>query len=67
MKQIEVKIEGKGDDQVLVIKVPLQKPTASKSGKTLVVASTHGNVRTEAEVDGKKVTIGVNAYIPVAA
>ena len=54
------KVEG----NELVIRVPLNPvPTASKTGKTLVVASSHGNKVTEAEVNGKKVTIGVNAYI----
>lgn len=46
----------------LVITLPLQAPAASKSGRTMVVASTRGNVETEATVDGKKVIIGVNAY-----
>lgn len=47
----------------LVIRIPLQAPAPSASGKTLVVASSHGNQKTEALVDGKPVTIGVNAYI----
>lgn len=47
----------------LIITIPLQAPTLSASKKTLVVASTHGNVKTNALVDGKPVTIGVNAYI----
>lgn len=47
----------------LVIRIPLQKPTKSASGKTLVVATSHGNQQTEAKVDGKLVTVGVNAYI----
>lgn len=48
----------------LVIRLPLQTPPApSASGKTLVVATTRGNVRTAVMVDGKPVTIGVNAYI----
>ena len=38
-------------------------PAPSASGKTLVVASTHGNVVTDAMVNGKPVTIGLNAYI----
>jgi hypothetical protein len=46
-----------------VITLPLEKPTPSASGKTLVVASTHGNQRTTVEIDGKPVTVGVNAYI----
>ena len=47
----------------LVITLPLEKPTPSASGKTLVVASTHGNQRTTVEIEGKPVTVGVNAYI----
>jgi hypothetical protein len=50
-------------DGNLVITIPLQKPAPSASGKTLVVATTHGNTVTTATVDGKPVTIGVNAYI----
>lgn len=47
----------------LVIRLPLGKPTPSASGKTLVVATSHGNQKTEAKVDGKPIVIGVNAYI----
>lgn len=47
----------------LVIEIDLQEPKPSKSGKTHVVASTHGNKATEAEVNGLPVTIGLNAYI----
>ena len=36
----------------------------SGSGKTLVVASTYGNKETDCLVGGKKVIVGVNAYIP---
>jgi len=50
-------------DGNLVITIPLQKPTPSATGKTLVVATTHGNMVTTATVDGKPVTIGLNAYI----
>lgn len=53
-----------GDE--LVLRIPMNsKPERSASGKTLVVASTHGNKETDCVVNGKKVTIGVNAYIPV--
>jgi hypothetical protein len=48
----------------LVIRLPLNgNPTPSASGKTLVVASSHGNKETTATVNGKPVVIGVNAYI----
>ena len=53
-------------DGHLMIALPLQTPTPSASGKTLVVASTHGNSKTEVEVPGhpgKKIVLGVNAYI----
>jgi hypothetical protein len=49
----------------LVIEIPLNSsPVPSASGKTLVIASTHGNKVTEAQVNGKHVVVGLNAYIP---
>ncbi len=56
---MKVTIEG-GE---LVIRIPLEKPTRSKSGKTLLVATSGGNIETEAVVDGKPITVGLNAYI----
>ena len=54
-------VEIKGN--VLTIKIEMQKPTPSASGKTLVVASSHGNQPTAAQINGKPVIIGLNAYI----
>jgi hypothetical protein len=52
------------EDGCLVIRVPMNPtPVRSASGKTLVVASTHGNKQTEVEVDGKPVIVGLNAYV----
>ena len=49
----------------LVIEIPLNAvPVPSLSGKTWVVASTRGNKATEAQVNGKNVVVGLNAYIP---
>lgn len=50
-------------DNKLYIEIDLEKPTPSASGKTLVVASSRGNFVSTAMVDGKPVTIGLNAYI----
>ncbi len=56
---MDVKIEnGK-----LHITIELQEPTPSASGKTLVVATTHGNMPTQCMINGKPVVIGLNAYI----
>jgi hypothetical protein len=49
--------------QTLTLVLDLQEPTPSASGKTLVVATTHGNQPTDATVNGKPVIVGVNAYI----
>lgn len=54
----------KVDKKNLTITLPLQEPTPSSSGKSLVVASTHGNVVTDAKIGGKNVVLGFNAYIP---
>ena len=54
------------DGDELILRIPKNaKPERSASGNTLVVASTHGNKETDCVVDGKKVIVGVNAYIPV--
>jgi len=48
----------------LVIRLPLNKtPIPSTSGKTLVIASTRGNQKTDAVVNGQPVIVGVNAYV----
>lgn len=59
-KKLTAAIEG----EYLVIRVPMNaRPTPSSTGKTLVVASSHGNKQTEVEIDGKPVIVGVNAYV----
>jgi hypothetical protein len=59
-KKLTAAIEG----EYLVIKVPLNPtPVRSATGKTLVVASTHGNKQTEVEIQGQPVFLGLNAYI----
>ena len=63
-KKEERTLSASVEDGFLVIRVPLNdKPTPSRSGRNLTVATTHGNVPTEAMIDGRPVTIGVNAYI----
>ena len=47
----------------LIIKIQMQEPRPSASGKTLVVATTSGNIVTTAQVNGKAVIVGLNAYI----
>ena len=45
----------------LIITIPIS-PRTSKSGKSLVIASTGGNVATGLEHGGKPVILGLNAY-----
>jgi hypothetical protein len=60
IKKLTAAIEG----EYLVVRVPMNpKPTPSATGKTLVVATSHGNKQTELEIDGKPIFVGVNAYI----
>lgn len=52
------------ENNELVIRVPLNAtPVLSASGKSLVIATSHGNQKTEAMVNKKPVIVGVNAYI----
>lgn len=52
-------------DNVLTIQIPLEpKPyQLSPSGKTYSVASSHGNQKTAVMIEGKPLTVGLNAYI----
>jgi hypothetical protein len=56
------------DGKQLIITADLETPTLSTSKKTLVVASTYGNLRTGIKLhhDGKDkpVTLSLTAYIP---
>lgn len=60
---MDVKITGKN----LVITIPLDEaPKPSGSGKSLIVASTRGNLKTDLKVGGKELTISVNAYTAIS-
>lgn len=58
-----MKVTIEGGELVIRIECNVDSPAPSKSGKTLVIASTHGNQATTCEVNGKAVVVGVNAYI----
>jgi len=52
------------DEKTLIIRLPLQKPVRSKSsGKTLVIASTHGAVGTDVSYHGRRIVAVANAFI----
>lgn len=53
----------KVDEGDLVIRIPLQEPTPSANGKTLVVATSHGFKKTDATVGGKPVIVVATACI----
>ena len=59
LKQVIVDEQAK----TLTLVLDLEEPTPSASGKTLVVASTRGNAKTDAQIEGKTLVVGVNAYI----
>lgn len=63
MSNLKVTIEKEGSVDILQVRIPLQQPRPSATGKTMVVASTGGNQATEVQVAGKVVTVGLNAYI----
>ena len=51
-------------DGKLVIEIPVNEPLIpSKTGKTLVVASSHGCLRTNADVEEKPVYINLSAFV----
>lgn len=41
-------------------------PVRSKSGKTDLVVTTNGALKTQATVGGKALTVNLNAYVPAS-
>jgi hypothetical protein len=58
---MSLKVRQKGD--VLKIELPLEKPRLSKSGKTMLVASTYGARTTGVRYEGRKIVVVANAFI----
>lgn len=59
---MQVKLEKKGKQEILVITLPVDKKP-SKSGKSMLIATTNGNIPSKVEVDGQTLVVSVNAYI----
>ena len=60
---LKVTIDKKKKEMTIVIPIN-DPPTPSNSGKTLIVATTSGNaVISDVEINGKPLTLGLNAYI----
>lgn len=52
-------------DGVLFIAIPVTEGyPLSKSGKSRMVATSEGIIKTDVKVDGKVLSIGLNAFIP---
>lgn len=63
----QIMISAKIENGKLIITADIDpEPKPSATGKTLIVASSHGNQVTTAIVKGKPVVIGFNAYIKPA-
>tara|TARA_Y100000310_G_scaffold76106_2_gene72531 strand:- start:138 stop:350 length:213 start_codon:yes stop_codon:yes gene_type:complete len=59
-----LKIERTSEE--LIVRIPLvdaDPPRRSKTGKTLVIASTEGNQKVSGKAGEQEVIVGVNAYV----
>ncbi len=59
---MKVTIDSKAKTMTIVIPIN-DPPVESSTGRTLSVASSHGNKETEVKVNGLPVYVGLNAYI----
>ena len=64
MKAKTFSVMKEGDE--LVVRVPLEKPKRSASGKTQVVASSHGPFNTGIEFEGFPIIANFNAFFHAA-
>jgi hypothetical protein len=60
-----MRIKAKYDGQTLHIHLPLETPRPSKTGKTMVVASTYGVKDTTVKFEGRTVVVVANAFFYV--
>lgn len=52
------------EGNVLKLELPVERPVmASSTGKTLLVASTHGTVTTDQRFRGRSIVITANAFV----
>ncbi len=58
-----MKVEVKEKELIITIPRVIPPEPSKKTGKTLIIATSHGNVPTTAEVNGQVLTVGINAYI----
>jgi hypothetical protein len=56
-----IRVKQKGN--VLRIELPLEKPKPSTSGKSMLVASTHGVKTTEVFCEGRRIAVNASAFI----
>ena len=61
MEEDEITITRDGDE--LVIRVPLHKPTPSSTGKTQILATSHGVMFTVRKYKGKDIALNFNAFV----
>ena len=60
----ELKPATKTSPAVLVVTIPVNaEPPLSSTGKTRIVASTHGNQPTTLTVNGQTVKVGLTAFV----
>lgn len=60
--QVGMKVEKKG--KRLIIDMPINEPfEPSKSGKSDIVASSHGIQKTDVVIDHRELVVGVNAFL----
>jgi hypothetical protein len=55
-----IRIEKKNNE--LVLHVPMEGPKISASGKTMVIASSHGRMMTNVVINGEPLFINFSAY-----
>lgn len=63
MSNIKVTVEKEGNVDVLQVRIPLQAPAPSATGKTLVVAKTGGFYKSDAKVGGKEIGLNLTATV----
>ena len=58
-----VRVNVSREENTLKIDLPIEQPWLSKSGKTLLIGSSHGSKMTSAKYKGRNILLLLNAFI----
>lgn len=59
----KVTVKKEGNKRIMVVEMEMGEPVASSSGKSVIVASTHGTLKTGVKEGEKEINLNLTAWV----